>query len=74
VTGRSNNCADCSRSFLETWYGNPQVSAPRTPDTDPNGHPDTWSPETDANNNQIRWTGATHTYAGPGGDPNTAAT
>ncbi|MBT2413087.1 hypothetical protein J7I94_21415 [Streptomyces sp. ISL-12] len=73
VPGRSNNCADCSRSFLETWYGNPQVSAPRTPDTDPNGNPDTWSPETDANDNQIRWTGSTHTYAGPGGDPGTAA-
>ncbi|WP_185124215.1 toxin glutamine deamidase domain-containing protein [Streptomyces sp. TLI_185] len=72
VPGRSNNCADCSRSFLETWYGNPQVSAPRTLDTDVNGNPDVWSPEHDANDNQIRWTGAAHTYAGPGGDPNTA--
>ncbi|MEU4655666.1 toxin glutamine deamidase domain-containing protein [Streptomyces sp. NPDC023723] len=72
VTGRSNNCADCSRSFLETWYGNPQVSAARTPDTDAAGNPDTWSPEDNANDNQIRWTGATHTYAGPGGDPATA--
>ncbi|MET7478718.1 toxin glutamine deamidase domain-containing protein [Streptomyces sp. NPDC005648] len=73
VPGRSNNCADCSRSFLETWYGNPQVSAPRTLDTDANGKPDLWSPEDNANDNQIRWTGAAHTYAGPGGDPNTAA-
>ncbi|MGW1751504.1 toxin glutamine deamidase domain-containing protein [Streptomyces sp. NPDC002092] len=72
VPGRSNNCADCSRSFLETWYGNPQVSAPRTLDTDANGKPDHWSPEDDANENQIRWTGAAHTYAGPGGDPATA--
>ncbi|MFD8304732.1 toxin glutamine deamidase domain-containing protein [Streptomyces sp. NPDC059690] len=72
VPGRSNNCADCSRSFLETWYGNPQVSAPRTLDTDANGKPDLWSPEDNANDNQIRWTGASHTYAGPGGDPNTA--
>ncbi|MER5510359.1 toxin glutamine deamidase domain-containing protein [Streptomyces sp. NPDC002766] len=72
VPGRSNNCADCSRSFLETWYGNPQVSAPRTLDTDANGKPDLWSPEDNANDNQIRWTGAAHTYAGPGGDPNTA--
>ncbi|RSN08285.1 hypothetical protein DMH25_16085 [Streptomyces sp. WAC 01325] len=72
VPGRSNNCADCSRSFLETWYGNPQVSAPRTVDTDANGNPDYWSPEDNANDNQIRWTGASHTYAGPGGDPNTA--
>ncbi|MFJ8672611.1 toxin glutamine deamidase domain-containing protein [Streptomyces sp. NPDC093589] len=73
VPGRSNNCADCSRSFLETWYGNPQVSAPRTPDSDENGHPDTWSPESDANDNQIRWSGAAHTYAGAGSDPNTPA-
>ncbi|QTZ91823.1 hypothetical protein SU9_010315 [Streptomyces auratus AGR0001] len=73
VPGRSNNCADCSRSFLETWYGNPQVSAPRTPDTDEHGNPDTWSPENDANENQIRWSGATHTYAGAGNDPNTPA-
>ncbi|WP_255346056.1 toxin glutamine deamidase domain-containing protein [Streptomyces chartreusis] len=72
VPGRSNNCADCSRSFLETWYGNPQVSAPRTVDTDANGNPDYWSPEDNANDNQIRWTGASHNYAGPGGDPNTA--
>ncbi|WP_330356488.1 toxin glutamine deamidase domain-containing protein [Streptomyces chartreusis] len=72
VPGRSNNCADCSRSFLETWYGNPQVSAPRTVDTDANGNPDYWSPEDNANDNQIRWTGASHAYAGPGGDPNTA--
>ncbi|WP_067035194.1 toxin glutamine deamidase domain-containing protein [Streptomyces dysideae] len=72
VPGRSNNCADCSRSFLETWYGNPQVSAPRTLDTDENGKPNLWSPENNANENQIRWTGAAHTYAGPGNDPNTA--
>ncbi|MGW5611818.1 toxin glutamine deamidase domain-containing protein [Streptomyces sp. NPDC003753] len=72
VPGRSNNCADCSRSFLETWYGNPQVSAPRTLDTDEHGNPDVWSPENNANDNQIRWTGAAHTYAGPGGDPDTA--
>ncbi|MEV6173913.1 toxin glutamine deamidase domain-containing protein [Streptomyces sp. NPDC051954] len=72
VPGRSNNCADCSRSFLETWYGNPQVSAPRTLDTDEHGNLDPWSPEDNANENQIRWTGAAHTYAGPGGDPDTA--
>ncbi|WP_437050419.1 toxin glutamine deamidase domain-containing protein [Streptomyces sp. enrichment culture] len=74
VPGRSNNCADCSRSFLETWYGNPQVSAPRTIDLDEHGNPDPWSPEHNANANQIRWTGAAHTYAGPGGDPDTAHT
>lgn len=74
VPGRSNNCADCSRSFLETWYGNPQVSAPRTIDLDENGKHNPFTPEDNANDNQIRWTGAAHTYAGPGGDPNTANT
>ncbi|MEU6578360.1 toxin glutamine deamidase domain-containing protein [Streptomyces sp. NPDC046805] len=74
VPGRSNNCADCSRSFLETWYGNPQVSAPRTLDTDEHGNPDPWSPEDNANDNQIRWTGAEHAYAGPGNNPDTANT
>lgn len=73
VPGRSNNCADCSRSFLESWFGNPQVSAPRTPDTDKDGKPDTWSPERASNENQIRWSGAKHSYAGEGKDPNTAA-
>ncbi|MGX1886341.1 toxin glutamine deamidase domain-containing protein [Streptomyces sp. NPDC055287] len=72
VPGRSNNCADCSRSFLETWRGNPQVSAPRTLDTDENGNVDPWSPEDDANENQIRWSGAPHSYAGEGSDPDTA--
>ncbi|MGW1259165.1 toxin glutamine deamidase domain-containing protein [Streptomyces sp. NPDC002513] len=71
VPGRSNNCADCSRSFLETWYGNPQVSAPRTLDVDQHGNLDPWSPEHNANANQIRWTGAAHTYAGTGSDPET---
>ncbi|KUM67690.1 toxin glutamine deamidase domain-containing protein [Streptomyces curacoi] len=74
VPGRSNNCADCSRSFLETWYGNPQVSAPRTVDLDENGKHNPFTPEDNANDNQIRWTGAAHTYAGPGGDPDTANT
>ncbi|WP_157839173.1 toxin glutamine deamidase domain-containing protein [Streptomyces flavidovirens] len=72
VPGRSNNCADCSRSFLETWRGNPQVSAPRTLDTDENGNLDPWSPESSANENQIRWSGAPHSYAGEGSDPDTA--
>ncbi|UZJ31477.1 toxin glutamine deamidase domain-containing protein [Streptomyces endophytica] len=55
--GRSNNCADCSRSFLESWYGNPQVSAPRTLDTEPDGTPDNWSPEDDSVANLERWAG-----------------
>ena len=72
VPGRSNNCADCSRSFLDTWYGNPQVSAPRTPDLDADGNPDRWSPETDANENIIDWTGAPHSYAGTSPDGHAA--
>ncbi|WP_258018299.1 toxin glutamine deamidase domain-containing protein [Streptomyces noursei] len=68
VPGRSNNCADCSRSFLETWYGNPQVSAPRTPDQTPDGTPDHWSPESKANENIIDWAGAPHSYAGTSPD------
>ncbi|MBT2504791.1 hypothetical protein J7I98_02550 [Streptomyces sp. ISL-98] len=73
VPGRSNNCADCSRSFIESYRGNPQVSAPRTLDTDEHGVLDTRRPEDDANANQIRWAGAPHTYAGTGSDPDTAA-
>ncbi|MFH8408755.1 toxin glutamine deamidase domain-containing protein [Streptomyces sp. NPDC018019] len=73
VPGRGNNCADCSRSFLETWYGNPQVSAPRTLDADEHGNVLAWKPEDNSNENQIRWSGATHTYAGRGDDPRTAA-
>ncbi|MFC9239723.1 toxin glutamine deamidase domain-containing protein [Streptomyces decoyicus] len=72
VPGRSNNCADCSRSFLDTWYGNPQVSAPRTPDLDADGNPDRWSPEKDANENIIDWTGAPHSYAGTSPDGHAA--
>lgn len=73
VPGRGNNCADCSRSFLETWRGNPQVSAPRTLDLDEHGNYDGYTPEDDGNENQIRWSGAPHTYAGTGDDPYTAA-
>lgn len=32
VTGRRNNCLDCSLSALSSFYGVPQVSAPRWPD------------------------------------------
>ncbi|RZU53469.1 glycosyl transferase-like sugar-binding protein [Krasilnikovia cinnamomea] len=30
VAGRWNNCADTGLAFLNTWYGRPEVSAPRT--------------------------------------------
>ncbi|MBF6097803.1 hypothetical protein IU510_06890 [Nocardia cyriacigeorgica] len=35
--GRSNNCLDCSLSALSSFYGNPQVSAPRWRDRLPDG-------------------------------------
>ncbi|MFJ9418402.1 toxin glutamine deamidase domain-containing protein [Streptomyces sp. NPDC101227] len=55
IPGRSNNCVDCSRSFLETWFGNPQVSAPRTWDTNPDGTPDRRSGERGGIANINRW-------------------
>ncbi|MFZ3598906.1 toxin glutamine deamidase domain-containing protein [Streptomyces sp. BH104] len=64
VPGRSNNCADCTRSFLETWFGRPTVSAPRTLDTNPDGSLNTFSAERNSVENQARWAGAPSTYAG----------
>ncbi|MFI2240958.1 toxin glutamine deamidase domain-containing protein [Streptomyces chrestomyceticus] len=64
VPGRSNNCADCTRSFLETWFGRPTVSAPRTLDLNADGSLNTFSAERDSVDNQARWAGAPSTYAG----------
>ncbi|MGD6740889.1 toxin glutamine deamidase domain-containing protein [Streptomyces sp. BH106] len=64
VPGRSNNCADCTRSFLETWFGRPTVSAPRTLDRNPDGSLNRFSAERDSVENQERWAGAPSTYAG----------
>ncbi|WP_169795214.1 toxin glutamine deamidase domain-containing protein [Streptomyces chattanoogensis] len=64
VPGRSNNCADCTRSFLETWFGRPTVSAPRTLDLNADGSLNTFSAERDSVANQARWAGAPSTYAG----------
>ncbi|MFF9479256.1 toxin glutamine deamidase domain-containing protein [Streptomyces sp. NPDC014733] len=64
VPGRSNNCADCTRSFLETWFGRPTVSAPRTLDLNPDGSLNRYSAEHDSVENQARWAGAPSTYAG----------
>ena len=55
IPGRSNNCVDCSRSFLETWFGNPQVSAPRTWDTNPDGSLDRRTGERSGIANINRW-------------------
>ena len=64
VPGRSNNCADCTRSFLETWFGRPTVSAPRTLDQNADGSLNTFSAERDSVDNQARWAGAPSTFAG----------
>ncbi|WP_405842286.1 toxin glutamine deamidase domain-containing protein [Streptomyces platensis] len=64
VPGRSNNCADCTRSFLETWFGRPTVSAPRTLDLNADGSLNTYSAERDSVDNQARWAGAPSTFAG----------
>ncbi|WP_323375556.1 toxin glutamine deamidase domain-containing protein [Streptomyces alkaliterrae] len=64
VPGRGNNCADCSRSFLESWYGNPQVSAPRTLDALPDGNYDVTSPERRSNENIQEWAGTDYRYDG----------
>jgi hypothetical protein len=68
VPGRGNNCADSSRAFLETWYGNPRVSAARTPDLTPDGDLNPWGAEHDSALNQQRWAGADYQHSGPGKD------
>ncbi|MEU8682451.1 toxin glutamine deamidase domain-containing protein [Streptomyces sp. NPDC048611] len=65
VLGRSNNCADCTRSFMESWYGNPQVSAVRTYDPDGKGGIDRASGERDGTRNIEQYTGATFRNSGP---------
>ncbi|KOT99409.1 hypothetical protein ADK86_15365, partial [Streptomyces sp. NRRL F-5755] len=66
MPGRSNNCADCTRSFLESWYGNPQVSAPRTFDKDQNGNLDRFSGERDGAQNIMNWAGTPFRDSGNG--------
>lgn len=63
IPGRSNNCADCTRSFLETWFGNPQVSAPRTWDPNPDGSLDRRSAERQSSENMQAWAGDTYRYS-----------
>ncbi|MFJ9088384.1 toxin glutamine deamidase domain-containing protein [Streptomyces sp. NPDC102384] len=62
--GRSNNCLDNARAGLSTWFGNPQVSAPRTPDKNHDGTLDTMSPERDSYNNLDAWAGRPQIWAG----------
>ncbi|KOT60287.1 toxin glutamine deamidase domain-containing protein, partial [Streptomyces rimosus] len=65
VLGRSNNCADCTRSFIESWYGNPQVSAVRTYDPDGKGGIDRASGERDGTRNIEQWAGTQFRNSGP---------
>ncbi|GAA1959341.1 toxin glutamine deamidase domain-containing protein [Kitasatospora viridis] len=62
--GRANNCADATRAFLETWYGNPRVAAGRTLDLGPDGRLDPAAPENNSVRNQSRWAGVPETVAG----------
>lgn len=69
VNGRANNCADCSRSFLESWYGRPTCSQPRVPDLSAGGlhYSD---PERDANKNVDDYTGSPPAFYGePSANP-----
>ena len=66
VSGRGNNCADCSRSFMASWYGQPTCSQPRVidPSTGVDGPRD---PERNANGNIVNFGGASHRHEGAGG-------
>lgn len=57
VPGRANNCADNVRAALETWYGNPQVAAPRAA---------LEGPERGVKDNLVAWAGTPSRYAGEG--------
>ncbi|NEW57574.1 hypothetical protein GV794_18205 [Nocardia cyriacigeorgica] len=57
VAGRGNNCLDCSLSALSSFFGNPQVSAPRWPDRVPNGTIDESTGEFNGLSRAERWLG-----------------
>jgi hypothetical protein len=66
VRGRANNCADGVRAALETWYGNPQVSAARTVTRMPDGRLDKTSGERNGVQNGEAWGGTRIDYTGHG--------
>ncbi|BCB87913.1 hypothetical protein Psuf_052260 [Phytohabitans suffuscus] len=76
VPGRSNNCLDGSLAALSSFYGDPQVAAPRWPDLNPDGTPDVRSGEADGLRRAQAWLGDTWTGppAGTPGDPAGRAT
>lgn len=59
VPGRSNNCLDCSLSALSSFYGVPQVSAPRWRDALPDGSRDNQSGEVGGPARAAAWLGET---------------
>ncbi|WP_280480328.1 toxin glutamine deamidase domain-containing protein [Nocardia cyriacigeorgica] len=58
VQGRSNNCMDCSLSALSSFYGNPQVSAPRFPDITEDGTIDDSDGERSGDQRARAWLGS----------------
>ncbi|MFD4404841.1 toxin glutamine deamidase domain-containing protein [Nocardia sp. NPDC058499] len=58
VPGRSNNCLDCALSALSSFFGNPQVSAPRFADTLPDGSLDTRGGERGGPERAAQWLGS----------------
>jgi len=66
VNGRGNNCADCSRSFMASWYGEPTCAQRRA--YDPTSAVDSaTAPERDANTNIVNYAGTSHRFEGYGG-------
>ncbi|MGW4460877.1 toxin glutamine deamidase domain-containing protein [Micromonospora sp. NPDC004704] len=61
VPGRSNNCLDCSLSALSSFYGHPEVSAPRWPDRLADGSIDRITGEADGPRRAVDWLGANWT-------------
>lgn len=58
VRGRRNNCLDCSLSALSSFYGRPQVAAPRHNDKKSDGTPDNESGEASGLGRAAQWLGA----------------
>ncbi|MBF6082021.1 hypothetical protein IU485_11690 [Nocardia cyriacigeorgica] len=69
VIGRSNNCLDCSLSALSSFYGNPQVSAPRWPDELPDGTIDRRSGEDGGPTRAAGWLNSSWNYHSGTGAP-----
>ncbi|WP_280339868.1 toxin glutamine deamidase domain-containing protein [Nocardia neocaledoniensis] len=60
--GRSNNCLDGSLAALSSFFGRPEVGAPRWPDLMPDGSLDTRSGEVDGPARAAAWLGGAWQY------------